>query len=251
MINFRFIPRLEIKSGNLIKGMRMEGLRKVGNPIEYANNYFVNGADEIIIDDIVASLYSRPFDYSLIKEISENIFVPITISGGIKNIKDIHNALNSGADKVCINTNAILNPNFIYEASRIFGSQCIVVCIQGKNIFENTWEPFTESGRNRMHIDLFDWVKKVQDLGAGEIFFISIDNDGVDDGIEKDIIKKIKKFCEVPLLIGGGISSLDDINYLINENIDGCVMSRALHFGKNDILSLKKEIKSKKVDIRL
>ena len=220
MINFRFIPRLEIKSRTLIKGMRMEGLRKIGNPVEYAKYYFDNGADEIIIDDIVASLYSRPFDYSLIKEISENIFVPITISGGIKNINDIHNALSSGADKVCINTNAILNPNFIYEASRIFGSQCIVVSIQGKNIFENVWEPFTESGRNRMHINLFDWVKRVQDLGAGEIILTDIERDGSKMGLNIEIGNTISLSLDIPLILNGGCG-------LSNHFIEGFKKTKA------------------------
>jgi len=251
MKNFRFIPRLEIKSNKLIKGMRMEGLRNIGDPVEYANHYIDNGADEIIIDDIVASLYSRPFDHKLIKDVSRNNSIPLTASGGIRNIHDIHNLLNSGADKVCINTNAVLNPDFIYEASRIYGSQCIAISVQVKNIFENHWEPFTESGRNRMYIDLFDWLKKVQDLGAGEIYFISIDRDGVNTGIQRDIVKEVKQYCEVPLLVGGGISSFKDINFLIDENVDGCVMSRTLHFKDNDILSLKRACKSNNADIRL
>jgi imidazole glycerol-phosphate synthase subunit HisF len=251
MKNFRFIPRLEIKSNKLIKGMRMEGLREIGDPVEYAKYYVDNGADEIIIDDIVASLYSRPFDHKLIKDISKNTFIPLTASGGIRDIYDIHNLLDSGADKVCINTSAMLNPDFIYEASRIFGSQCITISVQAKNIFENHWEPFTESGRNRMHIDLFEWLKKVQDLGAGEIFLISIDRDGVKAGIQRGLIKEAKQYCEVPLLIGGGISGFKDINFLIEENLDGCVMSQTLHFKDNDILSLKTACKSNIVDIRL
>tara|TARA_Y100000590_G_scaffold470467_1_gene665406 strand:+ start:1411 stop:2166 length:756 start_codon:yes stop_codon:yes gene_type:complete len=250
MKNFRIIPRLEIKSGNLIKGMRMEGLRRIGDPIEYAFKYYKQGADEIILDDIVASLYSRPFDFSLLKKIVKNIKIPIAVSGGIKNIEDIHSALDSGADKVCINTAGILNPKLIYEASRIFGSQCIVACIQGKQVFEQYWEPFTESGRNRNFIDMFNWIDQVQELGAGEIFFISIDHDGVKDNINKTIISKVKKSCSVPILIGGGIYKSSDIDFLIEENIDGCVISKSFHDNENDIFSLKKSINSSKAIIR-
>ena len=250
MQNFRFIPRLEVKSKNLIKGMRMEGLRIVGDPVEAAYNYYKQSADEIIYEDIVASLYSRLYDLDLISEIANNIHIPFNVSGGIKNIDDIHNILNAGADKVCINTNAVINPKLIYNAAKIFGSQCISVCIQGKKIFEDYWEPFTESGRNRMFINMFEWIREVQDLGCGEIFFISIDHDGLKKGINKDIIKKIKNMCDVPLLVGGGISGIPDIEYLIHQGVSGSVMSRILHFNLTNISELKVGMKAFKDSIR-
>jgi len=250
MRNFRIIPRLEIKSGNLIKGMRMEGLKILGDPLDFISKYYNDGADEIIIDDIVASLYSRKIDYNLIKRLSNEIHVPITISGGIKNINDIFCILESGADKVCINTNAILNPQLIYDAARIFGSQCITVGIQAKRVFENHWEAFTESGRNRSHKEIIYWATEVQDLGAGEIFFISIDNDGVEENIDFSIIRELKRICSVPLLVGGGIRDELHIKSLIDYNIDGCVMSKSLHYCKTEISILKNQISSKKVIIR-
>lgn len=250
MSNFRIIPRLEIKSGNLIKGIRMEGLRIVGNPGDYALNYLNNGADEIIIDDIVASLYSRKFDYRLLNTIVEEIDIPITLQGGIKNIDDIYKALEHGADKVSINTGAILNPKLIHEAARVFGSQCITICIQGKRVFEDKWEVFSESGRNRHYLDLFEWIKKIQDLGAGEIFFISIDHDGLAKGIDREIIEKIHESSYIPLIIGGGISNLSDINYLLELGIDGCVMSKFLYDKSNSINDIKNSLTSERIDLR-
>ena len=250
MKNFRLIPRLEVKSGKLIKGMRMEGLRVMGDPVEVAYKYYKEGADEIIYDDIVASLYSRPFDLNLIKEISKNIHIPFTVGGGIRHIEDIHQILNAGADKVCINTNAVLNPRFIYDSARKFGSQCIVIEIQGKNIFEDNWEPFTESGRNRMFIDMFEWIKKVQEIGAGELFFISIDDDGMNNGINKNITRKIKSMCDIPVIIGGGTKTISDLQFLVNENVDGCVMSKILHSVSTTLPALKRNLNYFKEIIR-
>ena len=250
MSNFRIIPRLEIKSGNLIKGMRMEGLRIIGDPKEFAFKYYKEGADELIIDDVVASLYSRSFDFQLLKNIAEEIRIPITVQGGIRNINDIHKALNFGADKVCINTGAILNPKFIYQAARTFGSQCISVGIQGKNIFEDNWEAFSESGRNRHRLEILNWIDKIQDLGAGEVFFISIDNDGMENGTAQSIIDRIQKVCKVPFLVGGGISKIKDIESLLEKNIDGCIISKYLHNDIIKIFDIKKSLNSIRIHER-
>tara|TARA_Y100000741_G_scaffold364405_1_gene355314 strand:- start:958 stop:1719 length:762 start_codon:yes stop_codon:yes gene_type:complete len=251
MENFRIIPRLEVKSGNLIKGMRMEGLRIVGDPVEFAQMYYEDGADEIIYDDIVASLYSRLYDLEIISKISKNIHIPLTVSGGIRSINDIHKIFDAGADKICINTNAFKNPSLIYEAAKIYGSQCISICIQGKKIFEENWEPFTESGRNRMFVDLIEWLSEVQNQGCGEIVFISIDHDGINKGLDFDIIKRLRQNCNVPLLVGGGIHSKNDVETLIDNNINGAIISRMFHLENRTIKDLKRSLSVHRKLIRI
>jgi len=250
MKNFRFIPRLEIKSLNVIKGMRMEGLRVVGNPSDLAESYYLNGADEIIYDDIVASLYNREIDYSVLKSLSEKIQIPVTVSGNLNSLERIYKVLNSGADKVSINTSAVLKHELLYQATREFGSQCIVSYIQGKNLYEDYWEVFTESGRNRNNMELFEWIQIVQDLGVGEVIFISIDHDGMNNGVNKNLISKLRKSINVPFIFGGGIKRVEDIDYLINLKVDGVSLSSILHLEKRKLMDLKKKTSNNYAYIR-
>ena len=216
-MNRRIIPRLEVKSRKLIKGIRMEGLRVVGDPLESIIKYYEGGADEIIYDDIVASLYDRKYDVEFINELSNNIFIPFCVGGGVKNIDDIHELLNAGADKVAINTHAVKNPNLIYEASRIFGSQCVVTEIQAKRQRKNCWEAYTESGRERHNLDAIEWAKKAEELGSGEILLLSVDNDGLKCGPDIELIKSIKSTVSIPVIAGGGIGRLGHISDIINS----------------------------------
>ena len=243
MNNFRIIPRLEVKSGNLIKGMRMEGLRIVDNPIDRAIKYYEDGADEIIYSDIVASLYSRPYDLVTISEISRKIHIPFVVGGGIKSRDDVHRILDAGADRVCINTGAIEDPDIIYDTTREFGSQCITIEIQAKSIYDRFWEPFIENGRNRTNIDLFDWVNLTQELGVGEVFLYSIDGDGMKTGLDCNLIKKIRKSINTPFIAGGGIGSTDHIKDLIELGCNGVVLSNILHFDDISIKAIKQNIK--------
>ena len=244
MKNFRIIPRLEIKSDFLVKGMRMEGLKKIGNPSEFSKNYFENLADEIFYDDIVASLYNRKVNINLIKEISSVIQIPLTVSGRIKGLKDIYKIFRSGGDKISMNTYALKNPKLLSESSKIFGSQSICVHIQFKKMNEHLYEVFSESGRHRIQIDLIDWVKEVQDRGAGEIYLFSIDNDGVNEEIDYFILEKVRKICRVPLIYGGGIRTHSTINNLMNLELDGACISHALHYKKIYIPEIKKNLKN-------
>ena len=245
----RIIPRLEVKSRKLIKGIRMEGLRVVGDPLEKISEYYDDGADEIIYSDIVSSLYNREFDLDYIKELAKNIYIPFCVGGGIKSIDDIHNLLNAGADKVALNTNAIKNPDLIYEAARIFGSQCIVTEIQAKKQKNSEWEAFTESGREKHNLNVLNWAKKAQDLGSGEILLLSIDNDGMRIGTELELIKLLKSSLSIPLIAGGGIGSVSDVEETITYgNADAISISHAFHFGLFNIKSLKNQL-SKKLDV--
>src|SRR3989344_1276571 len=178
MKKIRIISRLDIKGPNVAKGVQSEGLRVVGNPRELAFKYYNDGADEIIYMDIVASLYQRNLDFDQLKSVSDNIFIPFTVGGGIRSIGDINNALRAGADKVVINTYAVKNPEFLSEAARKFGAQCIVLSVEAKKIAENKWEAYTDGGRERTGLDAVSWIKKGIELGVGEILITSIDQDG-------------------------------------------------------------------------
>ncbi len=242
--NFRIIPRLEIKTKFLVKGMRMDGLKKIGDPSHFSKNYFEEMADEIFYDDIVASLYNRKIDINLIKDISSAIQIPLTVSGKIKNINDIYKIFRSGGDKVSINTYALKKPEFLSDATKVFGSQSICVHMQFKKIGEYTYEVFSESGRERNRTNLLDWVKETQDRGVGEIYLFSIDNDGVSEEIDYSILEKVRKICKVPLLYGGGVRSQNIINKIIDIELDGACISYALHNKKISIPEIKKNLKN-------
>ena len=236
-MKFRIVPRLEIKNNNLIKGMRMEGLKKIGDPISFAKYYSKNNFHEIFYEDIVASLYDRKIDINLVRQISSNINVPLTLAGGIQNIYDIETLFKNGADKVCINSSAVRNPNILNQASKIFGSQSICVLVQFKKV-EDEYEIFIESGREKVSIDIFNWVKEVEDRGAGEIFVISIDDDGIKRQLDFELLENLRQFSKLPMLYGGGISNELQIKKIKKMNYDGVIISNALH--QNKINFIKK-----------
>lgn len=225
---FRIIPRLEIKNNFLIKGMYMEGLKKIGNPIEYACMYSKENFHELFYEDIVASLYNRGLEIELVKKISDNINIPLTVCGGIKNLDQIKILFRSGADKICINSSLFKNLKLLNQASKIFGSQSVGVLIQYKKINEN-YEVFAESGRERTRIKLLDWINRVQSNGAGEIYLSSIDNDGVEKEIDFKILGEASNICSVPIHYGGNINNHEQINLLKKFNFSGALLSKSLH----------------------
>lgn len=247
----RIIARLEIKSNNVVKGIRMEGLRKIGNPEILVKKYFMDGVDEIILSDIVASLYNRNHLYDLVSKICKKINIPIAVGGGIRTFDDALKLLKSGADKITINTHAVTNKNLIKECAEKFGSQCVIIEIHAKKK-NNNWEVFIENGRQPTKIDVFNWIKEVQKLGAGEILIVSVDNDGVCKGPDFELIDNIKKICNVPLIYGGGVSSKSDILEILNlEGVDAVSLSHLLHFNKDNIKNLKNYLNYNNVDIRI
>ena len=247
----RIIARLEIKSNNVVKGIRMEGLRKIGNPEILVKKYFMDGVDEIILSDIVASLYNRNHLYDLVSKICKKINIPIAVGGGIRTFDDALKLLKSGADKITINTHAVTNKNLIKECAEKFGSQCVIIEIHAKKK-NNNWEVFIENGRQPTKIDVFNWIKEVQKLGAGEILIVSVDNDGVCKGPDFELIDNIKKICNVPLIYGGGVSSKSDILEILNlEEVDAVSLSHLLHFNKDNIKNLKNYLNYNNVDIRI
>ena len=240
----RIIARLDIKNNFVIKGINLEGLRKVGDPIETALNYYKNGIDEIIFIDSVASLYQRNNLYHIIEDAVKDIFVPLTIGGGIRSLKDIEMALKSGADKVAINSYATENPNFIKEAVNNFGSSCIISYIEAKEVQNNKWEVYKYCGREKTNLDLINWINKVQDLGCGEILITSIDYEGMQNGFDLKLIEHIHKKTNVPLITSGGCGNIKHIEEIKNNFSDTSVaLASVLHYKKMEIPNIKKIIK--------
>jgi cyclase len=242
--NFRIIPRMDIKGDKLIKTIMLEGVKAIGNPAVFAKKYYDEGADEIFLNDAVASLYDRNSLFEVIKEISKEVFVPITLAGGLRNLIDVEKALNSGADKVAINSRLHLEPNLINEIVKNFGSNCMVIQIDAKKIQNNKWEPYADGGRERTYKDLVNWVQETIDRGAGEIFLTSIDNEGTKKGFDIDLIKKINDISTVPVISSGGAGNLNHIIELIEKvGSDGAAFSNILHLKNIKIEKIKKYLK--------
>ena len=243
MKTVRKIPRLDIKGPNLVKGIHLEGLRVLGDPSRFAKFYYEQGADELIFVDVVASLYQRNSLIEIIKNTANNIFIPLTVGGGIRTINDIKNVLRAGADKVAINTAAINNPDFIKSASREFGSSTIVIAVEVIRQTNGDYYCFTDNGREKTGINAFEWIKKVQDLGAGEIVLTSIDNEGTKKGLDLELIHLISKITEIPLIAHGGIGRLEDFNEAFNYNLDAIALSSVLHYNFIDNNNFSLEVK--------
>lgn len=250
--NVRIIPRLDIKGPNVIKGVQTEGLRVLGSPKELVAKYYQEKADEIIYMDIVASLYQRSIDFDLLKTVTENIFIPFTVGGGIRSIQDINNALRAGADKVAINTYAINNPNFLIEAVRVFGSQCIVLSVEAKKIGDKKWEAYTEGGRQRTNVGAINWIKKAIKLGIGEIIITSIDRDGTKQGYETDLISEITSFAPIPVICHGGAGKMEDFKEVLKDRkIDAVSSSSVFHYNDFSVKTLKKYLFEQKINVRI
>jgi len=239
----RIIARLDIKNNHVIKGIHLEGLRKVGDPNELARKYYNEGADEIILMDAVAAYYDRNNLSEIVKQACSDIFIPITVGGGIRKIQDIQTALNSGADKVAINTQAVHNSNFIREASQIFGSQCIVGSIEAKKVSDNNWEVYIDNGREPTGINVKEWAIELENLGVGEIMITSIDNEGTKKGFDLELNKIISESISVPIISSGGAGNISHISDLIiASNIDAVAIASILHYNIEELSTIKKKL---------
>jgi len=249
MNKLRIIPKLEVKNSNLIKGLQYEGLRKVGCPIEHASKYYEEGADQINIIDIVSSLYSRENLYDIVDKITENIFIPICVGGGIKNIDHIVKLLNCGADRVIINSEALRNRKFLNHVGEIFGKQFMSVSIEAKKL-NNEYYCMMDHGRENSNIKVIDWIKFLNDNNVGEIIINSVDNDGMECGYDLSLIKLITNDVKCPIVISGGAGKPDDFTKAAKFNCISCLSaSSVFHFNKLNILNLKKELKENNVEI--
>lgn len=240
----RIISRLDIKNNFVIKGINLEGLRKIGEPKTIIEKYYKEKIDELLIIDSVASLYGRNNLFDFIKKITKEIFVPITLGGGIRSLSDIEKALNSGADKVSINSQALSEPKFLQEATKNFGESTIVVNIEAKEISPNNWEPYKFCGRERTNINLNDWLKKIHDFGCGEILLTSIDKEGTESGFDLRLLNSIYNIISKPLIMSGGCGKLEDINYIFeNFKYTSVALASVLHYQKLNIKKIKDSIK--------
>lgn len=191
MKNIRLIPRLDIKGPNLIKGIQLEGLRVIGDPQQFAQRYYEQGADELLYVDVVASLYGRNSLEDIVRRAARDIFVPLTVTGGIRSAQDVRQMLRSGADKIGINTAAIKRPELIREISRKFGSQCMVLSIEAKSVGPRRWEAYTDNGRERTGLDVLQWAQRGVELGAGEILLTSVDREGTREGFDIELVAAV------------------------------------------------------------
>ena len=236
---------MDIKGPNLVKGIRLEGLRVLGRPQDYAFKYYQDGADELIYMDVVASLYGRNNLLDIVKITAENIFIPLTVGGGIRTLEDINNLLRAGADKVAINTAAIKNPFLIKEASRAFGSQCIVLSVEAKKKADGAYEAYTDNGREKTGVEVFDWVKRAVDLGAGEILVTSIDREGTGRGFDVELIRRISTCVPVPVIACGGAGCKEHfLEAIASGKADAVSAASVFHYHRLVDLCRDSEFKS-------
>jgi imidazole glycerol-phosphate synthase subunit HisF len=227
----RIIPRLDIKGPNLVKGIHLEGLRVLGKPEEFAQLYYEQGADELIFQDTVASLYMRNNLTEIVTRTAENIFIPLTVGGGIRTLNDINSVLRAGADKVSVNTAAIEKPDFINQSSKTFGSSTIVVAVEAIKQQDRSYLAYTDNGREFTGIDVLTWAKEVQDRGAGEILLTSIDQEGTGNGYDLDLIKMVSEVVSIPVIAHGGAANVSHIIDSINiAGADAVAISSMLHY---------------------
>jgi imidazole glycerol-phosphate synthase subunit HisF len=231
--NLRIIPRLDIKGKNLIKGVQLEGLRVMGDPQEFAIRYYEAGADELVYMDIVASLYGRNNLSDIIRRAADQVFIPITVGGGIRSVDDAKHILRSGADKVAINTAAIARPDLISEVARHFGSQAMVLSIEAKQVAQGKWEAYTDNGRERTGLDVLQWARRGVEMGAGEILLTSVDREGTRKGFDIDLIRQVSEAATVPVIASGGMGSIEDFLMAAQLGLaDGISMADTLHYNR-------------------
>lgn len=241
--NIRLIARLDVKGPNLVKGVQLEGLRKLGDPNVFAKKYYEECIDEIIYIDIVASLYERNSLVDIVKRTTSDVFIPITVGGGIRTIQDVREILRAGADKVAINTAAIKNPQLIASVAKRFGSQCMVLSIQAKRTREGTWEAYYDNGREKTGMDAVEWAKKGVMLGAGEILLTSVDREGTAKGFDIDLVRTVSASVPTPVIAGGGMGSPEDLVRAVNVGrADAIAMAHVLHYGKYTVRDIRSHI---------
>ncbi len=251
MRNVRLIARLDIKGPNLIKGIHLEGLRVVGSPSEYALNYYLKGIDELIYMDCVASLYGRNHLGDIVKAAAKDIFVPMTVGGGIRSVEDATQILRAGADKVAVNTAAVANPQLITDIARDFGSQCMVLSIEAKQVGQERWEVYTDNGRERTGLDVIEWVKRGVAMGAGEVLLTSVDREGTRKGFDVALVKAVSNEVSVPVIASGGMGKPDDLLDVVRDGgADAVAMADILHYKRAEIGEIRAFAQSAGLGVR-
>lgn len=252
MVNIRIIPKLEVKGENLIKGMHLEGLRIVGKPEQRAVDYYHEGADELIYIDLVASLYQRDNFLHIVERTAEQVFIPMTVGGGIRSVDDAKAFLKAGADKVSINTAIINNPSLISGIANTFGAQCMVASLEVQKKIDGKYECYTDCGRTPTDKDPFQWAKTVVELGAGEILLTSINQDGTFGGYDLELVSQIASSVNVPVVASGGAGKVEDFKEVIEKGKADAVCAAAFfHFKHGTIADVKNYLKKEKIPVRI
>jgi len=247
----RIIPCLDVTNGRVVKGVNFIGLRDAGDPIEISRRYDDQGADELTFLDITASSDDRDLILHIIEEVAAQVFIPLTVGGGVRKVEDVRRLLNAGADKVSINTSAVQNPELVREAAGRYGSQCIVVAIDAKRT-ENGWKVFTHGGRNATGLDVIEWAKKMQALGAGEILLTSMDRDGTRNGFDLALIHSVSHAVDVPVIASGGVGNLQHlVDGIVDGHADAVLAASIFHYGEYTVRQAKEYMAQHSIEVRL
>lgn len=250
MLKKRIIPCLDIKDGRTVKGVNFEGLRDAGDPVDLAKFYSDNGADELVFLDITATQEGRKTTVDMVKRVAQQVNIPFTVGGGISSVEDAYQLLKNGADKISVNSSAVRNPQLISELAARFGNQCVVLAIDAKNV-DNKWVVYLSGGKVPTDLDLFEWAKKGVELGAGEILFTSMDNDGTKSGFAVEALDTLSRTVNVPIIASGGCGSMEHFQEVFEQsNVDAALAASVFHFGEIGIPELKEYLKNHSIDVR-
>ena len=252
MLAKRIIPCLDVKSGRVVKGVNFVELRDAGDPVEIARRYDEQGADEITFLDITASSDDRDIILHVVEQVAEQVFIPLTVGGGVRAVEDVRRLLNAGADKVSMNTAAVNNPQLVFDASSKVGSQCIVVAIDAKQTAPGKWEVFTHGGRNNTGLDAIEWARKVESLGAGEILLTSMDRDGTRSGFDLALTRAVSVAVRIPVIASGGVGTLEHLAEGVSEGRADAVLAASIfHFGQHTVREAKELMRARGIEVRL
>lgn len=247
----RLIPRLDIKGPNVIKGINLEGLRVIGDPQSFARQYYEDGADELLYVDVVASLYGRNSLHDIVKRTVQDVFVPLTVTGGLRSVDDVREVLRAGADKVGINTAATKRPELIREVAHKFGSQCMVLSIEAKKVAPGRWEAYSDNGREPTGFDVVEWAQRGVELGAGEILLTSVDREGTRHGFETELIHAVSTAVSVPVIASGGMGQpRDAVVAIIDGRADAVAMADILHYKRGTLADIRAALRNAHLDVR-
>ncbi|QEY60002.1 imidazole glycerol phosphate synthase subunit HisF [Pseudomonas sp. C27(2019)] len=252
----RIIPCLDVENGRVVKGVKFENIRDAGDPVEIARRYNEQGADEITFLDITATLEGRDTMLQTVERMASEVFIPLTVGGGVRTVNDIRNLLNAGADKVSINSAAVFTPEFVQEAAQRFGSQSIIVAIDAKQVSsvgeQPRWEIFTHGGRKPTGIDAIEWAKKMESYGAGEILLTSMDQDGMKNGFDLGVTRAVSEAVNIPVIASGGVGNLQHLaDGILLGKADAVLAASIFHFGEYTIQEAKAYLASKGIEVRL
>ncbi len=247
----RIIPCLDVKDGKVVKGINFEGLKEVGDPVTLAEEYYLQGADEIVFLDITATHEKRKTIVELVEKVSEKVFIPFTVGGGIGNIDEIRNILRAGADKISLNSAAIRNKNLIKEGAYYFGNQCIVLAVDAKRVGENKWNVLINGGRIDTGIELFSWIEEGYKLGAGEILLTSMDADGTKNGFDLELTRKVSEIVDIPVIASGGCGKIEDFkDVFIEGKGDAALAASLFHYGDLKVKDVKEYLRKNNIEVR-